>query len=140
MLDCGVGATRLLAMTGGAMVKNIMKIRYTFFFFIFLLVGCSSFTKIELNKLQQIPKCYPDHIIQVTATHLIWKDGTQMPIGEKTADKRKRLEDPSFLDQISLSTDLGRSRYLPFFKKMYGQTKQDVEKNLIEIAWLPKTF
>lgn len=36
--------------------------------------------------------------------------------------------------------DPGRIRYMPFFKKMYGSTKDEVENNLVTVYWLPKFY
>ncbi|MBI5892397.1 MAG: M15 family metallopeptidase [Deltaproteobacteria bacterium] len=35
--------------------------------------------------------------------------------------------------------DPGRIRYEPFFRKMYGNTKNEVVSNLVTINWMPKT-
>lgn len=36
--------------------------------------------------------------------------------------------------------DPGRIRYQPFFRKMYGNSPEEVEKNLVEIDWMPRIF
>jgi len=101
-------------------------------------------------------KAYPIQIARVTESSIVWKDGTDMPLGdmrEKTF--QERLENSSLFDQISIpyivgpegiekakevNYDSGRLRYTPFFKKIYGETEEEVKKNLIKVEWLPKSF
>lgn len=117
----------------------------------------------RLKKLLQTS--YPEHIADVTATHIIWKDkhSTMMPLDMPQEDVKKgeeeaniiqaKLDNPTLRDQTSVGyqpgcsmytvnygAEPGRMRYLPFFQKMYGQTEAEVASNLVEIPWLPKTF
>ncbi len=100
-------------------------------------------------------RAYPDHIASVKDNELIWQDGTKMPI-KTSADPKsleKALNDPDLYMQLyipypqgplknppSPDSDPGRIRYVPFFQKMYGSTKEEVLKNLTEIPWMPRTF
>ena len=38
----------------------------------------------------------------------------------------------------AVKTDAGRVRNEPFFRKMYGNTKNEVKKNLVTVTWCPK--
>jgi glycosyltransferase involved in cell wall biosynthesis len=38
------------------------------------------------------------------------------------------------------ANDPGRIRNMPFFNKMYGSSREEVENNLTEIRWLPKSI
>ncbi|AVP87689.1 hypothetical protein phytr_7520 [Candidatus Phycorickettsia trachydisci] len=110
----------------------------------------------ESNIAEAYLKPYPTQITRVTESSIVWKDETHMPLGdirEKTF--QERLENPSLFDQISIpyiagsegiekakevNYDPGRLRYTPFFKKMYGETEEEVKKNLVKVEWLPKSF
>ncbi|WP_428653404.1 M15 family metallopeptidase [Runella sp.] len=99
-------------------------------------------------------KAYPDHIVRVTKNQIIWKDSTVMPFddGQKkmfaellqNADLEDQLIQKYPLTTIhqspAINQDPGRFRYEPFFRKMYGNTQEEVRKNLTEIIWLPKTL
>ena len=99
-------------------------------------------------------KAYPDHIARVTKNQVIWKDSTVMTFddGQKKSFaellQNADLED-QLIQKYPLTTihkppvtnqDPGRFRYEPFFRKMYGNTQEEVRKNLTEIIWLPKTL
>lgn len=100
-------------------------------------------------------KAYPDFISGLQDNHLIWKDGTQMPI-KMTMEPQsfeQALESPDLYTQLSIpypvgplkqppkpGEDPGRIRYVPFFQKMYGATEEEVRKHLVEIDWMPHTF
>ena len=86
---------------------------------------------------------------------MIWKDGTKMifDTGIKTQKFDEILNQPDLKAQINipypigtkysiptLNEDPGRIRFEPFFKKMYGNTKAEVEKNLVTIYWLPSSI
>jgi peptidoglycan LD-endopeptidase CwlK len=101
--------------------------------------------------LLRLKKAYPDFIEAVTTNELVLKDGTVMPYNDGILDKpidtmlaHPDLEDmfkfryaagitarPSELDEA------GRIRYEPFFAKMYGNSKNAVQDNLVIINWLP---
>jgi peptidoglycan L-alanyl-D-glutamate endopeptidase CwlK len=97
-------------------------------------------------------RAYPDYIAAVEGEELVWKDKTRMPlcrsIGPRTF--RDLVDNPDLAGQVSipyptaktlppgtfgLNTDPGRIRDTHFFKKMYGESKEDVAKNLVEITF-----
>jgi len=98
---------------------------------------------------------YPNHISNTDGNYIIWKDGTKMPFddGKKGKTFEELLRDADLEDQLSLkypaggaidtapaeNFDPGRFRYEPLFKKMYGNSKKAVEKNLVTIEWMPKS-
>jgi len=63
-----------------------------------------------------------------------------------------KLNNPTLADQLTQPVyisgelvqppqdDPGRIRYEPFFKKMYGNSPQEVESHLTDIVWMPKIF
>jgi hypothetical protein len=81
-----------------------------------------------------------------------WKDGTEWPFDDhaKKRDFDELLSRPCLKDQLSIpypagwppalpavNCDPGRIRYEPFFRKMYGDTPEEVEKKLVNVSWLP---
>jgi hypothetical protein len=96
---------------------------------------------------------YKDFITGYVDDHIIFKDGTKLlwDDGIKNKSRSLLLEKPDLKDMFNQkyttgsqngppapNFDPGRIRNEPFFLKMYGSTKRDVEKNLTEITWCPK--
>lgn len=108
--------------------------------------------------IQCLKQAYPDQVQKVTAYRLTWKDGSTllMQDGKRHKTTQERLDDPDLLDQVtgevyekgipaedvhySPAGDPGRIRYEPFFKKMYGETQDEVEHHLVTIFWMPHVF
>ncbi|MES2217981.1 MAG: M15 family metallopeptidase [Pseudomonadota bacterium] len=107
--------------------------------------------------LLRLKQTYPDHIQAISNQFIIWSDGTKMPVQEGKPNKtqQEKLDAPALIDQvndvcytyraINPSTfnpqdDPGRIRYEPFFRKMYGNSKEEVTANLITLFWMPKYF
>jgi hypothetical protein len=107
-----------------------------------------------LHTLAMLKYIYPDHIREVREDCIIWTDGTCMPFGTSHALKPigEWLDTPSLIDQLEQplylsgnsrdvpTKDPGRIRYEPFFRKMYGNSPEEVTKNLKTVAWMPKIF
>lgn len=105
--------------------------------------------------LQKLLKAYPDLLDSADENTLYWKDGTAMiyddGIPNKTHDEK--LENPDLEDQMSQqytkgadwdeppaeNFEPGRIRYEPFFKKMYGNSSSEVNKNLVSVKWVDGT-
>lgn len=127
-------------------------------FYIGFLLGACSF----LNAQDSLPKglralleAYPDHFKTATRNSIVWKDGTVMPFDDGKPNKtfEELLNTPDLEDQFrydyaafspaaqpARNHDPGRIRYEPFFFKMYGKSKEAVQKNLTTIVWMPKTY
>ena len=102
----------------------------------------------------KLPAVYPTTIKSVTTNAIIWADDTSMPLGTNAIPKTltEQLEQPTLSDQLTQApyhagpltqaptTDPGRIRYEPFFRKMYGDDPAAVEIQLETVAWLPKIF
>lgn len=125
--------------------------------FVLILTMCLLSTFTHANDLLRLQKAYPESIQAVTADYVVWKDETFMPLFDGKINKtiQEKLDNPSLFDQLndvyyvpgfnsSVANapidDPGRIRYEPFFKKMYGQTKEEVQKKLVSIYWMPKIF
>lgn len=101
--------------------------------------------------LQKLIAAYPEQNFKASSTALIWMDGDTMPYRDSTPNKdfEMLLNHPDLEDQFimpypkginfpipSRNSDPGRVRVEAFFLKMYGQTKEAVRKNLVEIDFL----
>lgn len=99
---------------------------------------------------------YPQRILKVEKGLIYWWDGETMPLGDRCGNSSlpalsADTEGPSVMDQFRWSypqglcreslpaTDPGRIRCEPFFRKMYGATREEVEANLVTVPWMPKT-
>jgi hypothetical protein len=105
-------------------------------------------------------KAYPDFLDRIEGNNLVWKDGTRMRIdggkGDTKGDKSTRpfeamLDDPDIKDMFAfdypvgekglapdVNFDPGRARYLPLFRKMYGDCRAaGFAKTLADVVWLP---
>ena len=107
----------------------------------------------EVGRL--LVRAYPEVLSSTDGDDLYWYDGSTMAIGRATCQAQANVagEASSLVDQFSSryplgdeyvfgelqSTDPGRTRNLPFFKKMYGASKEAVESNLVAIQWMPKS-
>lgn len=100
-------------------------------------------TFFDFKKLKEI---YPDHIADVTEKNIIWRDGTVMPVQGKALYNQFQhcRYIPGLPDNVEAYTppkeDPLCEIYEPFLRKMYGNTPQEVEKNLVTVDWMPKVF
>lgn len=103
--------------------------------------------------LKKLVKAYPDFLDSADENSLYWKDGTVMQwddgITGKTHDEM--LDNPDLEDMMSQkyvkgadwdsppaeNFEPGRIRYEPFFRKMYGNSSGEVQRNLVSVSWLP---
>ena len=98
-------------------------------------------------------KMYPGIITGYKNNKLYFKDGTTLiyddGIKNKSIDEMLNnadIEDQFYFtylkgkipNSIAYKNDPGRVRNEAFFKKIYGNKKNDVIKNLVEINWCPK--
>lgn len=99
---------------------------------------------------------YPDFLEKYEDNFIYFKDGSKLPFSSNKTflNYDDLLDNASLEDQMSMKyikmsenenfipskdDDAGRVRNEEFFKKMYGYTQKDVEKNLVKIKWLPKS-
>jgi hypothetical protein len=106
------------------------------------------------NKLMdRLVAAYPAFLTGHTDNELIWRDGARMPFDDgRVKDFETRLTNSDIEDQFSVAYpagpmlsdpepefDPGRFRNDAFFAKMYGDCrKHGVEKQLVDVVWLPK--
>lgn len=112
-------------------------------------------TESELPKgIQQLLAAYPDFLIGADENTLIWHDSSRMQYDDailktgfdmllNTADLEDQMSIPypggSEYDTPEVNEDPGRIRHEPFFKKMYGNSANEVRENLTTIYWLPSS-
>ncbi|MGA3302993.1 MAG: M15 family metallopeptidase [Methylovirgula sp.] len=121
-----------------------------------VIVGAPAAYADEKAALDRLVRAYPDQLATHDDRVVVWRDGTTMPVSDGMPDKSfdERLRNASLLDQLllpypkgplaippSLQDDPGRFRNEVFFDKMYGNCEKDeVQKHLVTIAWLPKSW
>lgn len=110
-----------------------------------------------VNNVSRLQRAYPNQIQSASQQTLIWQDGTKMAVddGNHHKTQQQTLDAPSLLDQLQTqyvpgipantstfkpSNDAGRVRYESFFKKMYGDSAEEVKTKLTVIYWMPTFF
>lgn len=99
--------------------------------------------KALLRYYPQIDRFEKNHLVMQNGQKLIYEDG-------KSKNFEVKLSNPDIDDMMSISyrkgdhyrvtqinEDPGRVRHQGFFEAIYGQTSQEVEKNLVSITWCP---
>jgi hypothetical protein len=99
------------------------------------------------DNVKKLMRYYPE-IIDFKENRLIFNDKSSLIYDDKKIKETKDLiENPDVEDQFffeyknddsSPKNDAGRIRNEAFFKKIYGSSKNEVEKKLVEIIWCPK--
>lgn len=101
---------------------------------------------------RRLVSAYPEHLAATDGTHLVWKDGTRMPLDDGAGEKAHAgwLELPDVEDMLAqrypagsdaqppeVDFEPGRARNKAFFDKMYGDCRAgEVARNLVSVAWL----
>lgn len=115
-----------------------------FSIFSFFIVFSSNASRLSL--LNRIKKAYPEHIVAVSQDFITWKDGTKMSVHDLNVDGLTLLNElkdctyeAGLLQYLPHDEPLCAS-YTPFFRKMYGETEEEVKSHLTYIDWLPNIF
>jgi uncharacterized protein YjbJ (UPF0337 family) len=103
------------------------------------------------DALDRLVAAYPEYLVPSEQPNVVrWKDGTETPFddGIVKTDFEDLLNRASLKDQMSMpypagwpveapgvNADPGRARHEPFFAKMYGGSKVEVESRLVEVDW-----
>ena len=127
---------------------------------IFILLGMGIFftestcsQDVLMRSLARLLTVYPQ-ISAITGDCVVWADGTSMELSHYNEWRTyfEKLNEPTLVDQLEQEEyiigesgctptgDPGRIRYEPFFRKMYGDSPEEVEKNLERVVWMPRTF
>ncbi|MDI9309487.1 MAG: M15 family metallopeptidase [Limnohabitans sp.] len=100
----------------------------------------------ENQTIKSILNYYPQ-IKEIKNNQVVFKDGSSLIYDDgKVKTEKELLENPDIEDMFHFKydsnkaglNDAGRVRNENFFKKIYGETKSAVERNLVEIIWCPK--
>ena len=117
--------------------------------FIFLSLNILSANSLE-QKANRLIKAYPLFFKAYLDNKIIWSDKTIQIFDdkrEKSFEERLNsadLEDmffqkyPNSFENPKKNCDSGRYRNEYMFKKMYGSSKKEIEKNLVTIKWFDK--
>lgn len=110
----------------------------------FLIIQSLFSQEIPLN-VNKLMKVYPKQIVDFKDNKLIFNDNSTLVYDDfKKKTKQELIENSDIEDQFFYDyksgqiNDAGRIRNEDFFKKIYGNSKQEVEKKLVEIVWCPK--
>ncbi len=118
-----------------------------FVLLVFLFLFYFGFSQKISKEVQILLKVYPNNILSFKENKLFFKDGTSLLYDDfKVKSDINLLNNPDIEDQYKLEysknnshkNDAGRIRNEEFFKKIYGNTKNEVEKKLATITWCPK--
>lgn len=118
---------------------------------LFLIANLSFSQKLPKN-VEKLMKAYPAQIIGFENNQIVFKDGSKQTYDDgKTKTFQEILDNPDIEDQfrfvykkgakkmkLAKNEDPGRIRNLDFFKKIYGNTKAEVEAKLTVINWCRK--
>lgn len=105
------------------------------------------------NNARKLLRNYSNVIADFSDNHILFKDGKRLLFDDKktkTADEllvnpdiKNQFHYPYLKGKITTPVkprfDPGRITNQDFFKTMYGSTQAEVEKNLVEIVWAPKS-
>lgn len=102
------------------------------------------------SNVQKLIKAYPSKVIGYKDNKIIFSDKSTLIYDDfKNKTKQELLENPDIEDQFKFvynkanknlipKEDPGRIRNEDFFKKIYGNSKSEVESKMTEIIWCPK--
>lgn len=96
--------------------------------------------------VQALMKAYPELIDRYENNHIVFKDGSKMTYDDGVKkDFVQTLDNSDIEDMFSLEyttsgtpgylADAGRSRCDALFKKMYGNSASQVEKQMVKVDW-----
>ena len=99
---------------------------------------------------RRVIEAYPDQHFTYEDNKLVFADGTSIVFDDgEEKDFVTKLDNSDVEDMFSLAydkgdkpaylADAGRSRCEPLFKKMYGNSAAEVQKNLVDVAWFGQT-
>ena len=112
---------------------------------LFLSVLTNSLSQEIPVNVQKLIKIYPNQVVGFKDNQLIFNDNSKLIYDDfNTKSMQDLIENPDIEDQffydynLGRINDAGRIRNEAFFKKIYGNSKQEVEKKLVEMVWCPK--
>jgi len=96
-------------------------------------------------------QAYPGFLLEKDGDNLVLADGHRLPYGSGSQgnfedrldhanlhDQMSQCYSPGFpVDQPRLNEDPGRMRHELFFKRLYGEDKLAVQRNIVQVNWAP---
>jgi hypothetical protein len=96
-------------------------------------------------------KAYPGFLLEKDGDNLVLADGRRLGYGSGSQgtfddrldhadlhDQMSQCYSPGFpVDQPGFNEDPGRMRHEPFFKRLYGEDKLAVQRNIVQVTWAP---
>ncbi len=96
-------------------------------------------------------KAYPGFLIEKDGKNLVLADRHHLPYGSGSQGNFEyRLDHADLHDQMSqcyspgfpvhqpgFNEDPGRMRHEPFFRRLYGEDKLAVQRNVVQVTWAP---
>ena len=133
-----------------------MRNRLFIAFFTTLYFSLNLFATTSEELAKKLIKAYPDFLEKYENNYIYFKNGDKIIFSspKNYTNYEDKLNNASLEDQMSIpykkienndnfipsvNDDAGRFRNQDFFKKMYGNSQKEIEKNLVKIKWLPKT-
>ena len=123
---------------------------------VFLFAAAAQNPPARADDVDVLVRAYPQKLAGRAGNALIFKDGSRMSAGARdpSADFGQLLRSASVLDQFRLAYpagvplsppaenfDPGRFRNKAFFDRLYGDCRKgEVEKSLVSVTWLPKSW
>ncbi len=119
----------------------------------FCLIMSKSYSQEIPVHARKLLNVYPDQIVGFKNNHFVFRDGSTMIYDDgQKKNCQELIDNPDIEDQFTYpyegknynskqphkNFDPGRIRNEYFFKKIYGNSKNEVEKKLVEINWCPK--
>lgn len=104
------------------------------------------------SKALSLVKAYPEFLESFDKNKIKWKDGSESVYDDQLPKTTsEKMDNADFEDQMFMSyirgkiypvpltaeEDAGRIRNDDFFRKMYGNSPAEVEKNLVAVYWTP---
>jgi hypothetical protein len=109
-----------------------------------------------VQQTRRLLDAYPDFLTRIEGNDLVWRDGRRTRIDDEITGKdlEMRLARPDLKDMFvdaylpgsrgippGFGADPGRVRHFELFDRMYGDCRKgEVERNLVQIVWLPKKW
>jgi hypothetical protein len=93
-----------------------------------------------LRGLDAFVAAYPEHLLGVEEGHLVWRDGTRMPLEDLGVEDETRVHTvalPPPEDPAHAATEaVAAVHYGPIYYKMYGDCRADeVSRRLVPLRW-----
>ncbi len=116
-------------------------------------------TRLPANRDQvaeRLLRAYPEFVAGISENEVLFADGTILPFDDGIANKTDKdwITNPDIEDMFAYrypagapalvpetNFDPGRARNTAFFSKIYGNCRKgEVDKHLVKVVWLPKTY